>query len=281
MKYKYGTLELTLPDEMLDCYSPQYIDLILINGNQRKPFKQIGQNSEDEVKQEGDLEYVTLSEALDVEGEKKKIALIEGGPGMGKTTLAIHICKCWAKDELLPSYDAVILLTLRDPEIQRAKAISDLLLTRDDELKDKLMKEVLKDYGERICFIFEGFDELPDDIQKSPLFLKLIEDLPKCMLIYTSRPESYVFELHNISTIKINGFSEESIHQYILKTFEREEDNHTMALSLIKQIDSNPEIKSMLQVPINVAIVCLIFHHFSKLPDKLTELYFIMFASYI
>ena len=63
------------------------------------------------------------------------------------------------------------------------------------------------------------------------------------------------------------------MNQYILKAFEGEEDKHAMALSLVEQIDSNPEIKSMLHVPINVAIVCLIFYHFSKLPDKLTELY--------
>ena len=271
LKCKYDTLELTSPDEMLDCYSPQYIDLILIKDNKRKA---IGQSFELGVKQGSDLEYVTLSEALDVEGVKKKIVLIKGGPGMGKTSLAINICKCWAKGELLQSYIAVILLTLRDPEIQKAKTIGNLLLTRDDDLRDSVCKEILKEYGNRICFIFEGFDELPDDLRKSPLFSKLIEDLPKCMVIYTSRPESGVFWPHNnISVIEIKGFSKECVNQYILKVFEGKGDKHTMALSLVKQIDSNPEIKSMLHVPINVAIVCLIFYHFSRLPDRLTELY--------
>ena len=274
LKCKYDTLELISPDEMLDCYSPQYIDLILIKDNKRKAIRQSRQGFEVGVKQGSDLEYITLSEALDVEGVKKKIVLIKGGPGMGKTSLAINICKCWAKGELLQSYIAVILLTLRDPEIQKAKTIGDLLITRDDELRDNVCKEILKEYGNRICFIFEGFDELPDDLHTSPLFSKLTDDLPKCMVIYTSRPESGVFWLHNnISVIEINGFSKESVNQYILKAFEGEEDKHDMALSLVKQIDSNPEIKSMLHVPINVAIVCLIFYHFSKLPDKLTELY--------
>ena len=31
---------------------------------------------------------------------------------MGKSTLAIEICKCWADGELLEEYDAVILLPL-------------------------------------------------------------------------------------------------------------------------------------------------------------------------
>ena len=137
LKCKYDALELTSPDEMLDCYSPQYIDLILIKDNKRKAIRQNRQSFEVGIKQESDLEYITLSEALDVERVKKKIVLIEGGPGMGKTSLAINICKCWAKGELLQSYIAVILLTLRDPEIQKAKTIGDLLLTRDDELRDK------------------------------------------------------------------------------------------------------------------------------------------------
>ena len=46
-----------------------------------------------------------------------------------------------------------------------------------------------------------------------------------------------------------------------------------MASELKEQLDKNPEIKKILHFPINVAIVCLVFFHFSKLPDTLTELY--------
>ena len=45
---------------------------------------------------------------------------------MGKSTLAINICKCWAEGSLLQTYNVVILLTLRDPEILAAKIISNL-----------------------------------------------------------------------------------------------------------------------------------------------------------
>jgi len=58
-------------------------------------------------------DIVTLLEALDIEGVKKKVVLIKGDPGMGKTTLTIIICKCWAESSLLQSYKAVVLLTLR------------------------------------------------------------------------------------------------------------------------------------------------------------------------
>ena len=81
LKYKYDSLELVSPDEMLDCFSSQYIDLILIKDNKSKPIRGTrsiadGKNVGVEVKQDGDSEYVTLSEALDVEKEKKKIITI-------------------------------------------------------------------------------------------------------------------------------------------------------------------------------------------------------------
>ena len=280
LKCKYESLEITSPDEMLDCYSPQYIDLILIKDHQRKPIrhrrgdmaKLSDENAGVGINQGNDSEYVSLSQALDVEGKKKKTILIEGGPGMGKTTLAINICKCWAKDELLQSYDAVILLTLRDPEIQEAKTISELLLIPDNEMRDSMFKEIMKSYGERICFIFEGFDELPNQLCNSPVFAKVTEKLPKCMLIYTSRPD-YFFSTNFCQTIEINGFAEKSIDEYILKAFENELNGEKMALELQSQVHSNPEIQKMLYVPINVAIVCLIFFHFSRLPKTLTELY--------
>jgi len=44
---------------------------------------------------------VTLSEALDVKEEVKKGILIKGDPGIGKSTLAINICKCWAEGRIM------------------------------------------------------------------------------------------------------------------------------------------------------------------------------------
>ena len=264
LKLRYRSLELTPPDEMLDCSSSQYIDLILIKDNKRKPIRQ----KTNRKIRGNEMEHVTLSEALDVENQEKKVVLIEGGPGMGKTTLAINICKCWAEGNLLQSYDAVVLLTLRDPEIQQSKTIADLLLTVDDKMRENVFEEIIKNHGEKICFIFEGYDELPSHISRSPVFSKVVEKLPKCMLIYTSRP-GYCFPNH-ASQIKINGFTEESISEYITNTFENE---LQMAFNLKSQLDKSPEIKKILHFPINVAIVCLVFFHFSKLPGTLTELY--------
>jgi len=104
LKGRYRSLELISIDEQLDCSSSKYVSLTLVKVDRQ------GRTTSTENRR-GDS--VTLTEALDVEGEIKKVILIKGDPGMGKSTLAINICKCWAEGSLLQTYNAVILLTQR------------------------------------------------------------------------------------------------------------------------------------------------------------------------
>ena len=133
-------------DEILDCFSTKYIEL----------FLSLRRNDES----------VTLSEALELGKKRDNLIVFEGDPGVGKSTLAIHICKQWAEGDLLQVYDAVILLPLRDPEIQGAKSISGLLMILDDDIRESVFKEIVKSNGERICFMLEGYDELPKQCLK-------------------------------------------------------------------------------------------------------------------
>ena len=264
LKSKYESLELISPLEMLDCYSTQYINLTLVREEE---------DDDHYIFQKRDrCESVTLAEALDVEGYKKKTVLIVGGPGMGKSTFAINLCKEWANGNLLQGYDAVILLLLRDKNIQKAKNIKDLLLTLDIEMKENVCKEIIKNNGEKICFIFEGYDELPYHLQRTSLFTKLTEELLECTLVYTSRHEAFL-SYSRCKVIKINGFNKESVDMYISKAFEKLKNGEEMACTLKSQIHNNPVVNSILHIPINVAIVCLIFSHLSTLPRTLTELY--------
>ena len=68
---------------------------------------------------------ITLEQIFD-KGEHKK-TLIEGAPGCGKSTLSLHICHKWIAGCLLKEYSWVILVKLREKEVQNAKNIADLL----------------------------------------------------------------------------------------------------------------------------------------------------------
>ena len=151
-----------------------------------------------------------------------------------------------------------------------------MLWILDDEIRKDIFKEIISKHGERICFIFEGFAELPTDLQKSSVFMKINADFPMCTLVYTTRPEAYG-KLQHIATrvVTIEGFTEESVDKYILNIFQNEQKK---AHDLKVQINSKPWIKNILHIPINVAIVCLVFFHsaMSVLPDTLTEFYNIL-----
>ena len=262
LQSKYKSLKLISIDEQLDCSSSKYVSLTLVKIDRQ------GRTTSTENRR-GDS--VTLSEALDV-GEEKVI-LIKGDPGMGKSTLAINICKCWSEGSLLQTYNAVILLILRDPEIQAAKTISDLLLT-EGKLRDSVLEEIIGCLGERICFLLEGYDELPEQLRKSSVFTNLKEKLPNCTLVYTSRSEA-CDKLESVASriIKIEGFKKESVDEYISNTFDSVDNGETLASELKSQLDENWAVRDILHIPINVAIVCVIFFHFSTLPETLTELY--------
>ena len=264
LKYKYKLLSLSSPEELLECRSSEYVNLFL--DNKTKTNK--------EHENMTGYRPLTLVDVLEVNEEGNKVILIEGGPGMGKSTLAIEICKCWADGQLLEEYDAVILLPLRDPEIQAANNIGDLLLVENKNEREALYDEITASQGDKICFIFEGYDELPEQLREVPVFAKMKEKLMKCTLIYTSRPEA-CSQLRRVASqrIEIRGFKEEQIVEYINNALENVEDGKEKALKLTSQVKSNPSIRNILNVPINVAIICHLSLLTLSLPNTLTELY--------
>ena len=282
LKNKYNSLSLGSPEELLECKSSRYVNLLFT-----KFDKKLKRQREELVSGQlsnimmnniplssSDTRPLTIADVLDVKEEENKVILIEGGPGMGKSTLAIKICKCWADGELLEEYDAVILLPLRDPEIQAANNIGDLLLVENKNEREVLYDEITASRGDKVCFIFEGYDELPEQLRKAPVFAKLKEKLPKCTLMYTSRPEACNQLRHVASqSIEIHGFKEEQVDEYINNAFEDVEDGKEKALKLTAQVKSNPSIRSILYVPINVAIICHLFLLTLTLPNTLTQLY--------
>ena len=54
-----------------------------------------------------------------------RVCLIEGAPGGGKSTLALHICHQWAQGaSWLARFDLVIVIYLRDQAIQKCKTLA-------------------------------------------------------------------------------------------------------------------------------------------------------------
>ena len=100
-----------------------------------------------------------------IEGERKVI-LIDGAPGSGKSTLTVHICQRWSRGELFQEFTIVILVQLRDPKVQRAKSIANLIPCRDEETAKQVAKAIINTDGRGILWVMDGWDELPSHLRE-------------------------------------------------------------------------------------------------------------------
>ena len=125
------------------------------------------------------------------ESDGGRFVLIEGAPGIGKSVLLKHIACQWGKKSLLKMFKIVLLVCLRDPNIQQATSISDLLcLFCEGDSKAKEISTACSDYllangGKDISFLFDGYDELPEDLQKNSFIAKILNCklLPLCGIV--------------------------------------------------------------------------------------------------
>ena len=233
-------------------------------------------------------DIVNRKEAIDItevakqqeDGTLQNCVLIEGAPGVGKTTLACILCKRWINCELLLQYSLVLLLRLRDRSVREAKTIADLFRHPDKVIQNAVAVEVEKCYGNGVAFIFEGFDEFPLALQtEDSIILQIIRGihLPCATKIVTSRP-SATASLQEMPTVtqhvEILGFRKEEIKTYVNSELSYQE---SLLNDFRKYCTNYPHISSMMYIPLNCAIVVEVYKRHKTagkfVPKTSTELY--------
>ena len=146
-----------------------------------------------------------------------RTVLIEGKPGMGKTTYCKKMVYDWAtgKQELehcFPKFQTVLLLKCCDMKSDLWEAIEDQLLPRnvEEDVKERFFIFICQNQSD-VLLVLDGLDEVPTS--KLPVFTEIIQgrrELPKCRVVATARHEAGIkLRKHCDTLLQIEGFTED------------------------------------------------------------------------
>ena len=166
---------------------------------------------------------VDMEQILDTPpGTEHHCVLVEGAPGVGKTTLSWEICRRWAEGNHFDQYSLVLLLRLRDEMVQTAETLKGLVLYPCEERLDDITRYLKDTGGSNTLIILEGLDELPQHLLTRPsIFTRLLAgtELPNATIVVTSRPSATAqlwkqWKQRISKHVEITGFTEENIMAY-------------------------------------------------------------------
>ena len=207
-----------------------------------------------------------------------RTVLIEGDPGMGKTTYCQKLAYDWATsrehwDKSFPMIALLLLLRCHEIKSNLWQAIDEQLLPDDidEESKQNLFK-FIRENQSRVLFVFDGLDEA--DLGKIDLFISLTQRkvLPKCLFVFTSRHESGMKMRRYCDNLwEIVGFTQEDAEHFIYKYFRNMEH---LAERLSKEIRSRSYLRQLTSNPLNTALLCILCEDFKEaFPESRTQLY--------
>ena len=274
--------------KLLKMPTKEYINLVCINRKNVRNHKEYDKVTEDMVC-DGNMDAIRKKKwpinfneiAADLPDTLERLLLVEGAPGVGKSTFAWEFCRRWERGEIARQYQLVLLLRLREERISNAKSLEDLIYhpsTRS--MCQGITKELENHRGDKTLIILEGFDELPDACRTaSSVFLELVSGqlLPLATVMVTSRPwATHVLHeecSHRIfQHIEILGFTDQQISLYIKSVMSANE-----ARDFEEYLKSHPQIRAGMYIPLNSAIVVTVYEESQTsgcaMPTTLTELY--------
>ena len=238
-----------------------------------------------------------------------RTVLIEGDPGIGKTTYCNKLAYDWATKELeqgeqtssggsFPKFKVVLSLKCRDIKSDVSDAIEEQRLygtpkEKEEELFKSLLWDAIDDQllprgvtkqekeeffkflrhnQQGVLLVLDGVDELPMSLL--PAFKEIIQGrmLPKCHFVVTARHEVGMKVRECCDTLlEMEGFTELDARNFIAKYFKTE--SH-LARKLLDKIDFDDNLRQLTKSPLNTALLCLLCEDFDGIfPQSGTQLY--------
>ena len=238
--------------------------------------------------------------------------VIDGPPGIGKTTLCRKLLNMWSNGPLVhQQYDLLLYCPLRNSKIATATTLADLFVHQRYEVP-MVAEWFEKRNGEGLLIIFDGWDELSEQLRQSSLAASIIckEKLDQCSVIVTSRSyaSSSLLKMDTLSRhVQVIGFSEEEISTVIIQTLQKDtklaqelmkyfgladmkdldsdsdsedevelstDKDSQLAVKLINDLEVRNDVQSLCYVPLVCSMVILVYcKEGGHLPTTLTQLY--------
>ena len=202
--------------------------------------------------------------------------VIDGPPGIGKTTLCHKLLNMWANGQIKhQQYDLVIYCPLRYDKVAQASTLQELFVYQCDEVVT-VIKWFQKRHGEGLLIIFDGWDELSLELRQSSLATRIIckELLVKCSVIVTSRSyaSSSLLYLDSVNThVEVMGFTVKEIKNVVHGTLVKAP---RLAEKLVQDLEVRGDVQSLCYIPLVCSIVILVYRKENgQLPTTLTQLY--------
>ena len=285
----YNARVLAPADKYLPTLEASYINLAMIrrgryNPEQRDEFtRQTLHGGVDQILES--KTPINIEDLLTPEegGRPVRFILVEGPPGIGKSTFAWEVCRRWDEIQSLRDYHTVVLLKLREKWVLNATSLSDLLrYPSHPDFSKSIAEELVNVQGRNLLLILDGFDEVSHSFHENSVIKSILcrQLLPECTIILTTRPVAKA-TLESICQprvdkhVEIIGFTEEERVRYITEVFSKEPE---LQVNFLKYMFLVPHIKSMMYIPLNCAIIAQVYYEsqssrYVAIPRTRTQLY--------
>ena len=218
-------------------------------------------------------EEIKMRKIFDYTDDSRKLVLVEGAPGVGKTMLAMKLCQDWAQGKILQEYDLVVLVQLRRFQGVSKLEVKDIVnVFLEGELATKASQDLVNTCGEKVMFFLEGWDELSPKLrQEFTFFFDMIigSRLPRASIMVTSRPTvtAPLYDYMDERRIEVLGFNQPQIEEYVHRNAAGN------AKTILDHLRQFPNLRALAHIPLTLAIICYVMNKTDSLPPTLTALY--------
>ena len=250
----------------------QYVKLNLVQPDQRRPVEgKVGKEVAVHLAKGGvqqvphekvPLKYQDILVFTPSTGISRQRVLIEGVAGSGKSTLTQRMCCDYSNGRFAQDYNIVIHVALRSlPKDQQKLSLQDLIFTSvgEADIVEEVTASITSCQGQAVLFIFDGFDELSEEMRESSLVRNIIKGhiLPQSSFVVTTRPISAESLYHCVDRrVEISGFGEKEVKKYVTEYFASS--NPSAGEKLLSTLSLRPRIERLCYVPLLLLMVCYI-----------------------